>query len=76
MLSVAEFEPGGEHKLHRHPSCEQATFLLSGSGLHLTNRGEVPQEVDDAIYVPKDEWHGFRNNGTEVARLVTLHGGR
>jgi quercetin dioxygenase-like cupin family protein len=28
---AAEFEPGGEHKLHRHPNCEQATFLLSGS---------------------------------------------
>jgi quercetin dioxygenase-like cupin family protein len=74
MLSVAEFEPGGEHKLHRHPNCEQATFLLSGSGLHLTDRGEVPQEIGDAIYVSKGEWHGFRNTSTEIARLVTLHG--
>jgi quercetin dioxygenase-like cupin family protein len=54
--------------------CEQATFLLSGSGLHLTDRAEVSQETGDAIYVSKGEWHGFRNTGTEVARLVTLHG--
>jgi quercetin dioxygenase-like cupin family protein len=74
MLSIAEFEPGGEHKLHRHPHCEQATFLLSGSGLHLTEQGEVFQEAGDAIYISKDEWHGFRNAGPEVARLVTLHG--
>src|ERR1700758_340862 len=74
MLSIAEFEPGGEHKLHRHPNCEQATFLLSESGLHLTDRGELAQEVGDAIYVSKGEWHGFRNTGTEFARLVPLHG--
>jgi quercetin dioxygenase-like cupin family protein len=74
MLSIAEFESGGQHKLHRHPKCEQATFLLSGTGLHLTDRGEVPQGVGDAIYVSKGEWHGFRNTGAEVARLVTLHG--
>jgi quercetin dioxygenase-like cupin family protein len=74
MLSIAEFEPGGEHKLHRHPNCEQATFLLSGRGIHLSDRGEVDQEVGDAIYVAKGEWHGFRNTGNEGARLVTLHG--
>jgi quercetin dioxygenase-like cupin family protein len=74
MLSVAEFEPGGEHKLHRHPNCEQATFLLHGTGLHLTDRGNVLQEVGDAVYVSKGEWHGFRNTGPEPARLVTLHG--
>jgi quercetin dioxygenase-like cupin family protein len=74
MLSIAEFEPGGEHKLHRHPNCEQATFLLRGTGLHLTDRGNVLQEVGDAIYVSKGEWHGFRNTGVEVAKLVALHG--
>src|ERR1700757_2280132 len=74
MLSIAEFELGGEHKLHRHPNCEQATFLLSGSGVHLTDRGQLSQEVGDAIYVSKAEWHGFRNSGAEVARLLTLHG--
>ena len=74
MLSIAEFEPEGAHNLHRHPNCEQATFLLSGSGLHLTDRGDVPQEAGGAIYVSKGEWHGFRNTGTEIARLVTLHG--
>ena len=74
MLAIAEFAAGGEHKLHRHPNCEQATFLLSGSGLHLTDRGDVRQESGDAIYVSKGEWHGFRNPGNGAARLVTLHG--
>jgi quercetin dioxygenase-like cupin family protein len=41
MFSIAEFAPGGKHKLHRHPNCEQATFLLSGSGEHLTDQGPV-----------------------------------
>jgi quercetin dioxygenase-like cupin family protein len=74
MLSIAEFAPRGEHKLHRHPNCEQATFLLSGSGEHLTAQGVIRQESGDAIYVSKGSWHGFRNTGTGTAKLVTLHG--
>jgi quercetin dioxygenase-like cupin family protein len=73
MLSIAEFAPGGAHKLHRHPNCEQATFLLTGKGEHLTQQGSVRQETGDAIYIAKGEWHGFRNTGIDVATLVTLH---
>jgi uncharacterized RmlC-like cupin family protein len=73
MPSIAEFGPGGEHKLHRHPNCEQATFLLTGNGEHLTQSGSVPQEPGDAVYIAKDEWHGFRNTGSDIATLVTLH---
>jgi quercetin dioxygenase-like cupin family protein len=73
MLSLAEFAPGGEHKLHRHPNCEQATFLLTGKAEHLTPHGSVHQEAGDAVYIAKDEWHGFRNTGIDTARLVTLH---
>ncbi|HWW84367.1 MAG TPA: cupin domain-containing protein, partial [Vicinamibacterales bacterium] len=42
MLSIAEFEPGGQHRLHRHPNTPQITYLLSGAGEALTVNGPVP----------------------------------
>ena len=72
MLSLAEFEPGGSHKLHRHPLAGQISYLLSGSGEHLTEYGPVPLRAGDATYAPKNEWHGFRNSGSTPAVLVSL----
>ena len=73
MLGVTDFAPGGGHKLHRHPVSEQISFLLRGSALHLTENGPVKFETGDVIYVPPNEWHGFRNAGTEPATLVSLY---
>jgi quercetin dioxygenase-like cupin family protein len=74
MMSIAEFEPGGSHKLHRHPWAAQISYLLSGSGEHLTEHGPVPVKAGDTTYAPKNEWHGFRNTGGEPAVLVSLYG--
>lgn len=73
MLSVAEFEPGGAHKLHRHDAAAQITYLLSGSGEHLTANGPVPIKAGDTVFVPKNEWHGFRNTDSTSAVLVSLY---
>lgn len=75
MLIVTEFAPGGYHKLHRHHSAEQVSFLLEGSAEHLTANGPAPISAGTAIYVPPGEWHGFRNTGTTTAKLVSLYGG-
>lgn len=74
MLLITEFAPGGKHTLHRHANSEQASFLLSGKGEHLTEHGPVIQEAGDAIYVSRNEWHGFRNIGEQPAKLVSLFG--
>lgn len=73
MLLLTDFEPGGEHALHRHGASEQISFLLKGSAAHLTANGPVKFEAGDAIYVPPNEWHGFRNTGAESATLVSLY---
>jgi quercetin dioxygenase-like cupin family protein len=73
MLSIAEFVPGGEHKLHRHHSAAQISHLLTGKGEHLTKNGPVPLRAGDTTYAPKNEWHGFRNPGNEPAILVSLY---
>ena len=73
MLSVAEFDPGGSHKLHRHASAAQISYLLSGEGEHLTANGPVALKAGDAVLAQKNEWHGFRNTGDEPAVLVSLY---
>lgn len=72
MLSIAEFEPGGHHRLHRHPNTPQITYLLSGAGEALTVNGPVPIKAGDATYARRNEWHGFRNTGSENATIVTI----
>jgi quercetin dioxygenase-like cupin family protein len=73
MLSLAEFAPGGGHKLHRHSGAGQITYLLSGRAEHLTKNGPVPIKAGEAIYIRKNEWHGFRNTGKEKAVLLSLY---
>ena len=72
MLSVAEFDLGGSHKLHRHASAAQISYLLSGEGEHTpTAYGSVALKAGDAVLAQKNEWHGFRNTGDELAVLVS-----
>src|ERR1700722_2921656 len=73
MLSIAEFDPGGVHELHRHPASAQISHLLSGRGEHLTENGPVPIKAGDTTYVPKNIWHGFRNSGRETAALLSIY---
>jgi quercetin dioxygenase-like cupin family protein len=73
MLSIAEFEPGGRHRLHRHPNTAQITYLLRGAGEALTVNGPVPIKAGDATYARRNEWHGFRNTGSENAVIVSIY---
>jgi quercetin dioxygenase-like cupin family protein len=73
MLSLAEFSPGGGHKLHRHNASAQICYLLSGKGEHLTVNGPVSIKAGDATFVPKDDWHGFRNTGSTKAVLLSVY---
>ncbi len=73
MLSIAEFVPGGFHKLHRHPASAQISYLLSGQGEHLTENGPVAIRAGDATHVPRNTWHGFRNTGADTAVLLSIY---
>jgi quercetin dioxygenase-like cupin family protein len=73
MLSIADFAPGGWHALHRHHASGRICYLLSGQGEHLTSHGPVSIRAGDASYIRRNEWHGFRNTGTEEAVLVSIY---
>lgn len=73
MMSIANFEPGGAHILHRHPRSAQISCLLSGEAHHLTEDGPVPISAGDIVCVRRNEWHGFRNTVRTHALLLSLY---
>jgi quercetin dioxygenase-like cupin family protein len=75
VLNTNELHPRTAHRLHRHPHAEQAVYVVSGSGLHLTETGALPVGAGDAIYVPPGEWHGFANPHSAVCTIVSVYGG-
>ena len=73
LLSIAEFAPGGYHKLHRHAHSAQISYLPSGKGEHLTENGPVSMRAGDTTYVASNTWHGFRNTGSDKALLLSMY---
>lgn len=60
----------GAHELHRHPHAEEFFFVLEGQGTHLTEDGEHPMTGGDLVFVPCEEWHGFRNIASTPVRAL------
>ncbi len=69
-LGLGTFAPAsGCHALHRHANAAEFFYVWEGSGAHLTEDGvSHPLEAGDLVYVPRNEWHGFRNTGAVPAR--------
>ena len=70
IFGQSTFLPGrGVHALHRHPRADEMFYVWEGRGAHLTEDGtEHPMGVGDAVFVPRGEWHGFRNVGKRPVR--------
>ena len=70
IFGQSTFEPGtGIHVLHRHVGADEMFFVWEGEGSHLEVAGtEHPMRPGDAVYVPRGEWHGFRNTGDRPVR--------
>jgi mannose-6-phosphate isomerase-like protein (cupin superfamily) len=61
----------GSHELHRHPFAEEVFYVWEGEGVHLTpDGGEVRMGPGELVFVPMNEWHGFRNTGSIPVRAV------
>lgn len=58
-------KPGGRIGLHHHP-WEHEIFILSGEGVVMGPEGMEKHVVPgNFVFVPPDEIHGYRNDGTE-----------
>jgi quercetin dioxygenase-like cupin family protein len=64
-------EPGGCTPRHQH-DYEHEVLVLSGSGMVFGNGREQSLRAGDALYVPANELHQFRNTGSEVLEFICL----
>ena len=65
-------EPGAEISLHIHQPSAETFYIISGTGLCLSQGGEVPFGPGFLGLAPSGYVHGLRNNGTEPVELLAI----
>jgi len=70
-MRMFEVQPGGHTPFHTH-DWEHEAFILQGTGKLVSEQGDKPFEAGDAIWVPPNEKHQFKNDGSEVVRFLCL----
>ena len=70
-MRLFEIGVGGYTPLHVHP-WEHEVFILDGKGLVFDGKKAKPFKVGDAVFVPSDERHQFKNNGKKLLKILCL----
>ncbi len=70
-MRMFEVEPDGNTPYHQH-NWEHEIYCLDGSGMLVTERGEMPFANGDIIYVDPNLLHQFKNVGTDTLRFLCL----
>ncbi len=70
-MRVFEFQPAGHTPLHTHP-WEHEVFILEGEGQLFNGKEASPFKAGDAIFVPPNEQHQFKNAGKKLLRIICL----
>jgi mannose-6-phosphate isomerase-like protein (cupin superfamily) len=67
---------GSRHEVHRHENAEEVEYLIAGEGIARVGDDDVVMGVGDAVFVPRNDYHGFRNtSATETAVMAwSYHG--
>lgn len=71
MLWV-QHPPGGTSPLHTH-AWEHQAYIVEGEGVLWVEGVEYPIRAGDAVLVPPDVEHQFRNTGGETLSRVTVN---
>lgn len=69
----AEYDPGGHAPPHAHPAADELFHVIAGRFEFWTPGGYRSVEPGQIAYVPRGEYHGFRNVGDTVGRLVATY---
>lgn len=76
VFGITTFPPGARHDIHRHPHAEEVEYLIEGSGVARIGDTNVSVQTGDAVFVAKDEAHGFWNtSATQRAVMIWCYGG-
>jgi quercetin dioxygenase-like cupin family protein len=70
-MRLFEMAPDGFSPKHTHP-WEHEVFILKGEGTVLGGKEERKFKAGDAIFVPPDELHQFRNTGNKTLKFLCL----
>jgi quercetin dioxygenase-like cupin family protein len=76
VFGVTYFPPGSRHEIHRHEHAEEVEYLIAGQGVARVGEDDVAMGVGDAVFVPRNDYHGFRNTSdTETAVMIWCYAG-
>lgn len=70
-MRLFDLAAGGYTPLHSHP-WEHEVFILQGAGAVMSDDGTHPFSGGDAVFIPGDERHQFRNTGEGVLRFICV----
>lgn len=70
-MRLFEIEPGGYSPFHSHP-WEHEVFILEGEGVIADDIGERSFKPGDAIFIPTNEKHQFKNDGDETLKFLCI----
>jgi quercetin dioxygenase-like cupin family protein len=70
-MRIFEVAPGGFTPYHKH-SWEHEVFISEGRGTLVTEEKNFPLKKGDAVFVPPDENHQFKNDSEENFTFICL----
>jgi quercetin dioxygenase-like cupin family protein len=70
-MRLFEMEPGGYSPRHKH-NWEHEVFVLEGEGVVLGSEGWKKFRPGDAVFIPPNKEHQFRNNSEELIKFLCL----
>ncbi len=70
-MRLFEMEPGG-HSPHHNHDWEHEVFVLEGEGLVVGGKEEKKIKAGDAVFMPPNEKHQFKNNGKKTLKFLCL----
>jgi quercetin dioxygenase-like cupin family protein len=75
VFGVTMFPPGSRHEIHRHPNAEEVEYLIAGRGVAYVGDDAIQLGPGEAVFVPRDAYHGFENTGDEEVTMAWLYSG-
>ena len=75
VFGITYFPPGSKHELHRHPNAEEVEYLISGTGIAYVGDDSVELSPGEAVFVPRNEYHGFENNSDAEVVMAWYYAG-
>ena len=71
VMRIFDLPAGAASPWHKH-DWEHEVFVLAGIGLAVTEEAETHVGPQDAVFVPPEELHCFKNAGQDVFRFICL----